>query len=490
MTDEFEEEQFEEKPFLEHLDDLRMTLFKIIVTTVVGAAVCLALSKQIFAILKAPINRYAVIVPERAATPPPPKATSPTKPPRDQAQQESPSQSLQPKTIVVGPLGGLVMLARDLVIYSKEAISFLNRYANETESPPKRASDKRPPASSQSGTRGKKKRASPEDEKPSVRIIVTSPTEGFVTVIKTGFICGLGATLPLNIFFLAQFVFPALTRKEKKYVTPSFFIGGVLFVIGVLFGYLVTLPLAINIFAKLNAAYKFENYWKMSQYLGTVAKLLIANGVIFEMPLLLTILVRIGVVSVGTLQKKRRHALVIMLFVAAALSPPDPPTMFMLALPMVVMYEACIWASWLLMRKKKRREQEEEEHESYWEERKRIRSAEKVEPEEKEEKQPPTEAPPEHEDYGSSPEESPEDYYPQDESGLDEPPREDEPKQDDYDYPYEEYDEGYWREEEDSSGQPPEEGESPQGDIEPGDVPPDDEQEPETGEEKPEKRDD
>jgi len=260
----------------------------------------------------------------------------------------------------------------------------------------------------------------------------TGPTKGLMVVIKTSFLLGLGVTLPLNIFFLAQFVFPALTRKEKKYVTPSFLIGGVLFVIGLLFGYILTLPLAIRIFVEINERYDIENVWRMSEYLSTVTKLLIANGVVFEMPLLLIVLVRIGILSVATLRKKRRHAIVIILFVAAMLTPMDAATMFMLAVPMCVMYEGCIWVSWFIMRKKRLREQEEEERESYWEERRRVRTAEKVEPEEKKGETPPEQGP-EHDDYGEPPEEYGEDDWHEDQSRQEEPPREGDPGQDDLD---------------------------------------------------------
>jgi len=381
MTDEFEEEQFEEKPFLEHLEDLRMTLFKIIVVTILGAVVCLAVSKQIFSVLTAPIKRYARIVsvlnPAQTARKPPQQAK--TSPPQERPEPPPNVPSPGTRVIVTGPLGGFLMLARDLVVYSRQALSLLSRYADKRDDP-QGVSGKDSAKPSRSVAEVKKEKKPP----PAVTIMETGPTKGFVVVVKTSFICGLGATLPLNIFFLAQFVFPALTRKEKRYVTPSFFIGGVLFVMGVLFGYFLTLPLAIRIFVELNSRYQIENVWKMSEYLSTVTKLLIANGVVFEMPLLLIVLVRIGVLSVTTLRRKRRHAIVIMLFIAAILTPMDAATMFMLAGPMLVMYEACIWVSWILMRKKRQREEEEERRESYWQERRRIGRAEKVKPEEEE----------------------------------------------------------------------------------------------------------
>jgi sec-independent protein translocase protein TatC len=391
--------------------------------------------------------------------------------------------------IVTGPFGGLVLVAWDFFVCSKEAVAFLKeRAGNLFQSDPKSPREQlvKPPRPTPGS---KKKQPSRKGKRapPPIHVMITGPAKGFVIVMKTGFLCGLGLTLPLNIFFLAQFVFPALTRKEKKYVTPAFFIGGVLFVIGLLFGYFVTLPLAMNILARLNASIPVgakayvENRWELSLYLGTVTKLLIANGVIFEMPLLLTVLVRIGVLSVDTLKKKRRHAIGIMLVAAAMLSPPDAPTMFLVAAPMVVMYEGCIWVSWLLMRKKRRREQEEEEQESYWEERKRIRSAEKVEPEKKEDRQPPDESPPEHEEYPPRSEERPEDYYGEDQSGAGGPTSEGEPHEHEDDFPYGEYGDEYWQEEEGPPEDTPDETKPSQEDFGSEDAPPDDEDDLEEG---------
>ncbi len=486
MTDEFEEEHFEEKPFLEHLADLRITLFKIILVTLLGAVVCFVLRNHIFRILTRPIGRSASVA---WAKEPPPQGSKPQvtnrKPSGETPDPSTPGPDRQTHVIVTGPFGGLVLVAWDFFVCSKEAVAFLKEHGiNLFQSDPE-TSRKEPTKPSKPTTNAEKERASRKT--PAIHVMITGPAKGFVIVMKTGFLCGLGLTLPLNIFFLAQFVFPALTRKEKKYVTPAFFIGGVLFAIGLLFGYFVTLPLAMNILARLNASIPVgteafvENRWELSLYLGTVTKLLIANGVIFEMPLLLTVLVRIGVLSVDTLKKKRRHAIGIMLVAAAMLSPPDAPTMFLVAAPMVVMYEGCIWVSWLLMRKKRRRDQEEEERESYWEERRRIRSAEKVEPEKKEDKQPPAESPPEHEAYPPSSEKHLEDSYGEDQSGAEGPTSKGEPHEHEDDFPYGEYDEQYWQEEEGPPGETPDETKPSQDDLGSEDAPPDDEDDLEDG---------
>ncbi len=413
MTDEHEEEHFEEKPFLEHLEDLRMTLFKIIAATLAGAVVCFVLSTKIFYILKDPVRRYAEIVSDESVTPPQEK-----KPPSPDATEDK-----RPAPIIVtGPLGGLVMLARDLVTYSRETLSFLRRH--ELESPEKKVA-KPPPKDG-----GKRSAIEKEKARPVVKFIETGPAKGFVVVFKTSFLCGVGLTLPLSLFFLAQFVFPALTRKEKSYVTPSLLVGGGLFAVGVLFGYFLTLPLGIKIFLEWNHRYGIANDWRVSEYLSIATKLLIANGVMFEMPLILTILVRLGVLSVAALRRKRKHAIVIILFAAAILTPTvDGLTMMIVAAPMIVMYEACIWVSYLLMRKKARREKEEERKETYWEERKRIKRAAKIQHEKKEQKAKSTEKAAESEGPGSPPQDASEDRQQDDQSAQEKKPEEGGPTQ-------------------------------------------------------------
>lgn len=456
MTDEYEEEHFEEKPFLEHLEDLRMTLFKIIVATLIGAMICLLLSQKIFAVFRAPLERHARIVSIEEALQKAEKLQPPPKPTPVSEEKAPPSEPPPGNHVVVtGPLGQLVMLTRDLFQYSKEAVSYLRTRAERPPGP--LASDRKKPGAVSARKSEKSKAKSSKEEKtlPVVRLMETGPTRGFMVVIKTAFLCGIAITLPFNLFFLGQFVFPALTRKEKKYVTPSFVIGGVLFAIGLLFGYFLIVPLALQVFLKFNLRYGLDNIWRMSEYLGNVTKLLIASGIMFEMPLLLTILVRIGVLSVTTLRKKRRHALVIILFASALLTPPDAATMFMLAMPMALLYEACIWGSWFLMRKKRLQEQQEEEHESYWKERKRVKEAEHVKPEEPHQ-EPPSPEPRKEQDSGS---------------------------------PDDSYSEDSWREDQSGGGQPPSDGDFGAGDMhdnfpEPGQEPPDED------EEKPESRGD
>ena len=191
-------------------------------------------------------------------------------------------------------------------------------------------------------------------------LVVFKPQEGFAVVMKTGMFAGLVLSTPFSLYFLAQFILPALTRKERKFLLPGFLIGGLLFVAGLVFCYRITLPMVIRLFWRFNTTFGFKNLWNVNFYLSFVMGFMLANGIIFEVPLVLYLLVRLGILSVDTLKQKRRHAFVGCFIAGAALSPPDPASMFMVALPMLVLYEACIWASVLTMKKRKREEAEGE----------------------------------------------------------------------------------------------------------------------------------
>ena len=92
--------------------------------------------------------------------------------------------------------------------------------------------------------------------------------------------------------------------------------------------------------------------WNISEYLGLTTRLMLATGLIFEMPLVLVILVKLDIISVESLRKKRRHAIIVIFITSAFLTPPDAPSMLMISMPMLILYEASIWVSTLITRKK------------------------------------------------------------------------------------------------------------------------------------------
>ncbi len=187
-----------------------------------------------------------------------------------------------------------------------------------------------------------------------VSLVAIKPFEGITNLMKVAIFSGLVISLPVALYFLVQFVAPALTRREKKVIIPGLVAGTGLFFLGLLFCYFVTLPLITRMMWRINARFGWKNIWTLSNYLSFITGFLLANGLIFELPLVLFILVKLNILTVQALRKGRRHAIVAMFVVGAFLSPPDPGSMFLVALPMLVLYEVCIWVSVLTSRNRNR----------------------------------------------------------------------------------------------------------------------------------------
>lgn len=181
-----------------------------------------------------------------------------------------------------------------------------------------------------------------ESRATSFELITTSPVEGFVQIVKVVFATGILLSLPLLIYFIAQFILPGLKPKERKILAIGGVVGALLFACGVTLCYFISLPVAVNIMLYFNETLGTEAYWKIEKYLGFVMQLLIGFGLAFEMPLILILLGRLGVVSVEQLRQHRRHVIVGILILAMMLTPPDVITQLQMAIPLYLLFECCI----------------------------------------------------------------------------------------------------------------------------------------------------
>ncbi|MFA7257345.1 MAG: twin-arginine translocase subunit TatC [Kiritimatiellales bacterium] len=173
-------------------------------------------------------------------------------------------------------------------------------------------------------------------------LITISPVEGFLQVVKVVFATGVLLSLPLMIYFIAQFVIPGLKPKEQKMLVYGGLAGAVLFAVGVAMCYMITLPVAVKVMFYFNDYLGTTANWKIDAYLGFVMHLLIGFGLAFELPLILLMLGRMGIVSVAQLCKYRRHVIVGILIIAMVLTPPDVITQLQMAIPLYLLYELCI----------------------------------------------------------------------------------------------------------------------------------------------------
>lgn len=169
-------------------------------------------------------------------------------------------------------------------------------------------------------------------------VIFTGITEPFIVQLKAAFVAAFFLVLPYLCVQLYGFLKPAFRGVEKKYFVWLFFMGGVLFAIGATFGYLGVMPYGIKFLVGLAGSNLLPQI-SINEYFSFAVKLLFAFGLVFELPLAVLLLARLGLVDRYFFARNRRYAVVITFVAAAILTPPDVLTQTMLAVPLLVLYE-------------------------------------------------------------------------------------------------------------------------------------------------------
>ncbi len=171
------------------------------------------------------------------------------------------------------------------------------------------------------------------------------PSEAFLMSLKIAFASGLILSSPVILFFFWQFLSPGLTDRERKLALPAFASGLICFLVGVGFCYFVILKLCLLFFWKYTVSMGVKPEWTIGNYISFVITLLIAFGVTFEMPVLSSLLARLGLVNSRMLASKRGYSILAIFILAAILTPPDVFSQILLALPMIGLYEISILAA-------------------------------------------------------------------------------------------------------------------------------------------------
>jgi sec-independent protein translocase protein TatC len=190
-------------------------------------------------------------------------------------------------------------------------------------------------------------------------LIFTGLPEAFFTYLKVSFLAGLMIASPVVIYEFWMFVAPGLYKNERRMMAPIVALSSLFFVGGALFGYFLVFPWGFRFFLGF-ATETIRPMPSMREYLGFSAKLLLAFGLVFELPLVITFLAHLGIVSVGFLTKNRKYAVLLIFTAAAILTPPDVVTQIMMAVPLMALYELAIIGARIFGRKKASSEELEE----------------------------------------------------------------------------------------------------------------------------------
>ncbi|MCX7819235.1 MAG: twin-arginine translocase subunit TatC [Kiritimatiellae bacterium] len=167
-------------------------------------------------------------------------------------------------------------------------------------------------------------------------------TGAFALAMKIMFWAGLVFAAPFIVLFVAQFVFPGLTAKEKYVIRRSAGAAVGLFAAGVFLAYRFCLPVGLRAMWAMNRWLGVRPQWTITSYIAFTLQFLLAFGLVFELPIVLFILGRLGLISASTLRTYRRHVYVALFIVAAVLTPPDVFSQLLMGIPLVLLYEACI----------------------------------------------------------------------------------------------------------------------------------------------------
>ncbi len=172
----------------------------------------------------------------------------------------------------------------------------------------------------------------------TVHLIGTGVVEAFFTKLKVSFVAAIFVASPWIFYQLWLFVAPGLYDQEKRYAKPFVFFGTLFFVSGAVFCYYVVLPLGYQFFIDQYETIRVDPQIRISEYLTFTARMLLAFGVTFEMPVITFFLARMGFVTAGMMWRSARYAVLVIFIFAAVLTPPDIASQVLMAMPLLFLY--------------------------------------------------------------------------------------------------------------------------------------------------------
>jgi sec-independent protein translocase protein TatC len=352
-----------EKPFLEHLEDLRTMIVRIAVTLIVSMLVCFIFNKELMAFFRHPVDKLLATqisetLPQHAPHPLTVESWGKAR------KVEQAAMALAPEQRVLF----YQSLADDDLAFQAKALS-LYRAASLLPEAKRDAFVQLLPESADTKLQVKalltSKPKTDTDTNGNLKMMsALKPTEGFMLSMKLSFVAGIVVSFPLLLMFVLQFVLPGMHSHEKRILWPAMTVGFGLFLAGTSFAYFLVLPRTLLFFAQWSGDMGISNDWRIGEYISFATQFTLLFGLAFELPVVVMVFVKLGLLTYDIMSKTRSYAIVAIFIAAAVLTPtPDMLTMTLMAAPMIILYEICIWLAYF-DRKKARAVEEQEARES------------------------------------------------------------------------------------------------------------------------------
>ncbi len=358
----------EEKPFLEHLEDLRVVITRVVLTLVIAMAVCFVFRNELMEIIRRPVEQVWKISQDDKMPDGPVTVDLDTWEQAKKAARDitgfTPAQREYYFAHVDQGDASHLRFHTESVLYYRAAIdienangtgiAFIEKFPGISEDMRKQLlalmdEEKRPDVAVDS--RGK-----------LVLMQALNPTEGFMLSIKLSLFAGIVISFPLLLLFTLQFVLPGLRKNEKRALWPAMAIGFGLFLTGVLFSYFFVLPKVLDFFYNYSQEMGVTNEWRIGYYISFATQFTLIFGLSFELPVVVMTMVKLGVLNYDLMRNTRSYAILAIVVIAAIITPtPDAFTLLLLAGPMILLYEICIWLAFFHNRKEREAELAEAE---------------------------------------------------------------------------------------------------------------------------------
>lgn len=358
----------EDKPFLEHLEDLRNVVFKVALTLFIATLACFAFKNQLMDVIRRPIEQVwtkgqQAKMPKKAPVVIDLKTWELAK----KAAYDTSSFTQEQKDFYFSHIDpddekklkfhsetiGYYRAAIDIEKVDKSGEDFIQKIPGISDTMRSQLltlidEEMRPDATV-------------DAEGKVVRMQSLTPTEGFMLSMKLAFFAGIVISFPFLLYFLMQFILPGLKPNEKKALWPAMAIGFGLFLVGVLFSYFFVLPKVLDFFYNYSAGMGVENEWRIGYYITFATQFTLIFGLGFELPVVVMTLVKLGIMNYEMMKNTRSYAILAIIIIAAVITPtPDVFTLGLLAGPMIVLYEICIWLAYFDNKRKAKLEADEE----------------------------------------------------------------------------------------------------------------------------------